>query len=270
MSFGYIPGPSRARNVVKAVLGVTNLIKRIQGHAVMEALQLGPNTTCLDIGCGQGYFTYEIAKRSPAVGIDPRVAAPVKRMRIPSEMKEGLNWLVGSGGDLPIRSESIDRIILSEVLQMLADYRPMLFESSRVLKKDGIVVVVTGVDDVWDQFYSRSRVVRLLSRRGLLPGTFPEYKQMFNRNTGAHDNTLFYERDLESKFKECGFSVQNKSYAFRKWNSKLLFYVQMAALILGKKVYGPWLFLLYPLCILVEAVDRKSKRLGAIFVLRLT
>ena len=94
MSFGYIPGHSRARNVVKAVVGVTNLIKRIQGPSIIEALQLRPNTTCLDIGCGQGYLTYEIAKRSPAVGIDPRVAAPVKRMRIPSEMKVGLDWLV--------------------------------------------------------------------------------------------------------------------------------------------------------------------------------
>ena len=107
----------------------------------------GEKLEILDIGCGEGYYTRRLkdsleedGRSANIYGIDISKEAVL----FASRSYKDIFWAVGSATDLPIDNSSLDGVIC--MFSRLAEE-----EYSRVLKDDGILVVVsTGEEHLLD------------------------------------------------------------------------------------------------------------------------
>jgi SAM-dependent methyltransferase len=100
-----------------------------------------PGDRALDVGCGEGRFTAELARAgSTPVGIEvARAAIERARARHPQ-----LDFrLVPIDGPLPLEDSSFDLIWASEVIEHIADTARWLSELRRVLAPSGRLLVTT-------------------------------------------------------------------------------------------------------------------------------
>lgn len=97
----------------------------------------------LDAGCGVGYGTEELAKRSFfALGIDLSKRVIDKAMR---RRKTNLRFILADCRYLPLRNESFDLITSFEVIEHLVDPDLFLKEVKRVLKENGKLILSTPI-----------------------------------------------------------------------------------------------------------------------------
>ena len=94
----------------------------------------------LDIGCGTGYGTAELAGEAKlAAGIDvSREAVQYAREHYPQS-----RFLQASADALPFAGDSFDLVTAFEVIEHLPDFRRLLAESRRVLRPGGLFLVST-------------------------------------------------------------------------------------------------------------------------------
>jgi len=113
-----------------------------------EKFGLTDGDRILDLGCGVGrhVITAYTLKNVQAVGVDLRHADLLTaRERFDQEFMEPGNTAksfllsVGNALSLPFADNCFDRIICSEVLEHIPDYRAVLKEVKRVLKPGGIL-----------------------------------------------------------------------------------------------------------------------------------
>jgi SAM-dependent methyltransferase len=120
-------GPDRARRQAEMLAGV---LAGLPGGARI-----------LDVGCGDGFATGVAASRLPGhrfAGLD--WSAPSLRLA----RDRGLAVLrAGLDTRLPIRSASVDVVIMSEVIEHLVDTDTAIEEAHRVLKPGGSLLLST-------------------------------------------------------------------------------------------------------------------------------
>lgn len=103
--------------------------------------------TVVDLGCGNGRFTYALRDRFDArvIGIDisgkPFARAP---------RREGLSYLQASADELPLADRSVDVVFMSMVWHYLADKQRAGSEIARVLKAGGSVCIRTSTLETID------------------------------------------------------------------------------------------------------------------------
>ncbi len=122
--------------------GISEEVNKVTG-SYLESEQ----PEILDIGCGEGYYTKhlknyleDLGKKSNIYGIDISKEAVL----FASRSYKDIFWAVGSAADLPMADGSLDAVVC--MFSRLAEE-----EYSRVLKEDGILVVVsTGEDHLLD------------------------------------------------------------------------------------------------------------------------
>lgn len=96
----------------------------------------------LDIGCGAGYGTAELAAQArQATGIDLSPAA-VAHARAAYPLAN-IRFLPASATALPFAGASFDLITAFEVIEHLTQWRDLLAEARRVLRPDGVFLVST-------------------------------------------------------------------------------------------------------------------------------
>ena len=146
-----------------------------------DALNLSKGDAIVDIGCGNGLLTEEIAR---AVGVTGRVVGvdPSKDMRAPAsercvafptaQIKDGL------ADALPLQDGEFDKAVAVQVLEYLPDIPAAIREAHRILRPGGrFVAVDTGcktldwfsadedrmrrVQEAWDHHYTEERVAAL-------------------------------------------------------------------------------------------------------------
>ncbi len=114
---------------------------------MLSEVGIGEGQSVLDFGCGSG--TYSI----PAAGLVGRNGriysldvsrGALEKLSIKAE-KEGLDnivTLLSSGNvDIPIDNETLNHVLLIDVLQEISDKEPLLEEIHRILKPDGLMTV---------------------------------------------------------------------------------------------------------------------------------
>jgi ubiquinone/menaquinone biosynthesis C-methylase UbiE len=94
----------------------------------------------LDLGCGTGYGTAELSKRATeAIGVD--VAADA--IEYAKAHYRSAHYVQVSAVDTPFSDHSFDLATCFELIEHLADYRPLLAEAKRVLHPTGLFMVST-------------------------------------------------------------------------------------------------------------------------------
>lgn len=146
-----------------------------------DALHLSEGDSVVDIGCGNGLLTEEIAR---AIGSTGRVIGidPSADMRSPAAKRSAAfptaRIIDGMADALPLQDGEMDKAVAVQVLEYLPDIPTAIREAHRVLRTGGrFVAVDTGcktldwfsededrmrrVQEVWDHHYIEPRVAAL-------------------------------------------------------------------------------------------------------------
>ena len=121
-------------------------------RASFDAIAPLPDETIIDIGCGNGLLTAELAR---AVGPGGRIIGiePSAAMRAAATQRcEGLDWVAlldGLADDLPLADGRADKAAALQLFEYLPDLAAPLREAFRVLRSGGRLVVADIHFDSW-------------------------------------------------------------------------------------------------------------------------
>jgi SAM-dependent methyltransferase len=103
--------------------------------------QVPAGATVLDLGCGAGEFSAELA----AAGATPvAVDVAAEALRRARERVPGLDARLWADGEpLPLEDNSVDVVWAGEVIEHVADVAPWLSEVRRVLRPRGTLLLTT-------------------------------------------------------------------------------------------------------------------------------
>ncbi|HYW91632.1 MAG TPA: methyltransferase domain-containing protein [Gammaproteobacteria bacterium] len=115
----------------------------------LDLIDLASGGRVLDLGCGEGRHTLAVAMVGGvfAVGLDRSREGLQTSRRKHGELRgagvavDDIDLTVGDALHLPFADARFDRVICSEVLEHIPDYRAALGEVDRVLRPGGILAV---------------------------------------------------------------------------------------------------------------------------------
>ena len=161
-------------------------------------LQPQKQDVILDIGCGGGTFTYEIAKKcKTSVGVELNLN---KNLSQAMNKQPNLTYIKGDAQKLPIHAEKADKILLSSVLQMVEDDASLLNECHRTLKPQGTLILSVPTE------YRHIKKLNTLK---------PQLKKTFRAQGKAYYNPTQLARLL----RKAGFTITKTEYSPKKWGS---------------------------------------------------
>lgn len=152
-----------------------------QRRRTLEALALKPGEAALDVGCGPGYLTLEMALSVGATGHVDGIDLSPAMLEIARRRCADLPWVRLHEADahrIPLADASMDATASVQVYLFARNLAPVLAELYRVLRPGGRAVIVdTDWDSVvwhssdharmerflavWKQRYTNARVARL-------------------------------------------------------------------------------------------------------------
>ncbi len=106
------------------------------------AARLARRKRVLDVGCGAGYGTNELALTArDAIGVD--VGADAIAYAREHYVRDNLRYELGSATELPFADATFDLVVAFEVIEHLEEWSKLLTEARRVLAPGGQLVVST-------------------------------------------------------------------------------------------------------------------------------
>jgi 2-polyprenyl-6-hydroxyphenyl methylase/3-demethylubiquinone-9 3-methyltransferase len=150
----------------------------------------------LDLGCGGGFVSEELARRGACVvGVDPASALVEVAKNHARESKLEIDYRVGTGEAIPAADASFDVVVCVDVLEHVADLDKVLKEVHRVLKPGGLFLY----DTINKTLFSFLWMILLLE---WVAGRIPR---------GTHDWFKFIKpKVLTEKLAQLGFSETNQ------------------------------------------------------------
>ncbi len=111
-------------------------------RAVLTDLPADASISCLDAGCGEGYYLHQLAAAVPDEQTLALLGLDISKWAVLSAAKQDKrpNWVVGSNANLPVLSGTLDRVLC------LFGF-PVYAEFARVLKPGGLLVQVDAGPD---------------------------------------------------------------------------------------------------------------------------
>jgi len=237
MGFGYIPQKSLWKNIILKILGYPNTIRRIQAPILMRMLNPQKNDFIVDAGCGGGYFSYEIAKISKCVGVDRNIRNNEKYIM---KYLKSISFVETDIQNMPFKDETVDKILLSSVLQMVDNDILLLKECNRVLKKNAIFVLSVPVEYVY--YKELNKIKRKL-------------KEKF----GSQGKGFYKYNEIIKLLKDSGFNIIKMEYSPKSWGSFIyetwLYFCSNFNLPLYSSLY----FFLYPVAYFDRFCSKEKK-----------
>ena len=145
---------------------------KVKGR-ILEWLRPRNNNVIVDIGCGVGYFLFEMIKKYPStkmtlIGLD--VIENRVRFLMQRKKEEGVKnifGIVGDGMELPFRNNRIDLVTCSEVLEHIFTPQKAIAEMARILKPGGNLLISTPskrAEESWDFITAPLRKIKSVTR----------------------------------------------------------------------------------------------------------
>ena len=133
---------------------------------IMRLLDISPSERFVDVGCGEGYFTFPLAQRAnSSIGVDISFnALEVVRARWDYDSTK-LHLVIASGDRLPLPDACCDKLLCHHTLEHVVDDAAFVREMHRVLRSGGSAVI--GVPQV----FSWQSVFLARIRRRLFPNS---------------------------------------------------------------------------------------------------
>lgn len=105
--------------------------------AVLTGLRPGRTASCLDAGCGEGYYLRQLAAANAQQQNLALLGLDISKWAVLSAAKQDQrpNWVVGSNANLPVLSGTLDRVLCMFGFPAYAEF-------ARVLKPDGRLLQV--------------------------------------------------------------------------------------------------------------------------------
>ena len=126
---------------------------------IMEELEGEEGLVLLDIGGGDGFLSSNLCKRLPGLRI---TVLDLKREVLLVARERGLDTLCASAMELPIKYNCVDTILSLSVIEHVKEDDRVIREISRVLKKDGRLILTTpGQDGVSFPLLSKRKNERI-------------------------------------------------------------------------------------------------------------
>src|SRR3989338_10716342 len=104
------------------LLNVGDMALKRRARKVLQELQLKDNDKILDLGCGNGYYSYLLSKiplNLKITGIDSHLNAIEDAKRDVGE--KNAKFIIGNAEKLPFPENSFDKIVMSEIIEHVRD-----------------------------------------------------------------------------------------------------------------------------------------------------
>lgn len=129
------------------------------GFVLLKHVPLKRDLRVLDLGCGDGFPTLEIAQRlgnsSQVIGIDPWPDAIRKAKRKTELMGiSNAEFIEGDAGRMPLEDRSFDLIVSNLLINNLSDRNAVMSECRRVAKPNAVLSWGTNLQDHMPEFYA--------------------------------------------------------------------------------------------------------------------
>jgi arsenite methyltransferase len=162
------------------------------GQVLLRYLPLKPAANVLDVGCGTGFPTLELAQRlGPAAsvtGIDPWAAAIARARRKATVWAvDNVTFIDGDATAMPFPDCSFDLIVSNLGLNNFADPVTSLAECRRVARSGARIALATNLQGTMAEFYAIFRTVlnphgvqaleAHIAHRATIPGIFALLQQ---------------------------------------------------------------------------------------------
>jgi ubiquinone/menaquinone biosynthesis C-methylase UbiE len=226
--FGYVPDyrdspglVNRLKDIYLRVFGMPFLGRRIEAHLVFRYVPQVKGLKILDVGCGNGLFVVELAKRGAEVyGVDlSQAALDVAQTRCQrANLRHRVSLIKAPASEMPFLESYFDCAICNSVLEHIPDDLAVLKEINRVLKAGGLLVLTVPTD-----FEMRDKVPLRLAKALLrLPHgvrlaigsqelaeskSYAEYCELLCRRY-AHARLGYSLKDIERKLGSAGFRME--------------------------------------------------------------
>ncbi len=189
-----------------------NVLQRL---GVFEKLRPFSGGLAADLGCGQGAYTVELAKRfEQVIGID---ILPKNVEQAGAGTPDNVVFRCGPLEDLPIDSESVDAAFLVEVLDHVTEVERSLSELRRVLKPQAIAYI-----SVPNALFPLETHPVKVGTRFFHPWLFP-----FLNWTCLHDRfataRIFHSRKLSALCESLGLRVLASDYVIAPLEYRIKF-----------------------------------------------
>jgi len=132
----------------------------------MDALGIQPGTAVADVGSGDGYFSFHLARR---VGAEGRVYAvdidegALRKLHKQAEKEKlsQIETIVGAKDDPRLPAESVDVVLVVNAYHEMRDYDAMLAGFFRALRPGGRLGIIEAEDEPGkkrETYYGRHRM----------------------------------------------------------------------------------------------------------------
>jgi SAM-dependent methyltransferase len=173
-------------------LGLETLFHRARCRETLRLInRMGPTASCIDIGCGTGLVTRHLPGRAVGIDLNPRNLQKARRYAPAAHL-----ILCDAEGSTPIRDQSFDLAVCTEMLEHLLHPQRALDEVHRVLRPGGrLIGSVPGRSIIWKlrglsssrghfaeepyhKHYRRAEIQTLLSERFQVVRLYSTYLRM--------------------------------------------------------------------------------------------
>ena len=129
----------------------------------------------LDLGCGTGYFSAQLAARNEVIALD--LAPGMVNFAREHYSTPTVQWLCGDAENLPLADESVDAVFSSLAVQWCENLGAVFIEIERVLRSGGTVSLSTlgpatlsELREAWSKVDARAHVNRFADRSAVEAG----------------------------------------------------------------------------------------------------
>jgi ubiquinone/menaquinone biosynthesis C-methylase UbiE len=174
-----------------------------QFHALLDILKLNEDSRVLELGCGTGYITEYIARKTSAhmTGIDVAYEAIAHALARTAKQRDQVDFLVGNMNTIQFPANSFDTIIAIDSIHIGYDLKEILRRMKLYLKPGGQMAIF------WETWLPKdSPAETFLPENTRLGAALTELNLDFEAHDFTAENNRFWERaiatlnDLKAQF----------------------------------------------------------------------